>query len=73
MNTQGEIPGSRLQRRGLKGLIYRRERERERSFFFTQNFFEKNIFFSLKPLDKIEKVWYNIYTEKKNPRNTGKP
>ena len=37
-------------------------------FFFTQNFFEKNIFFSLKPLNKIEKVWYNIYTEKENPK-----
>ena len=37
-------------------------------FFFAQNFFEKNIFFSRKPLDKIEKVWYNIYTEKENPK-----
>ena len=37
-------------------------------FFFTQNFFEKNIFFSRKPLDKIEKVWYNIYTEKESTK-----
>nr|DAR00807.1 MAG TPA: hypothetical protein [Caudoviricetes sp.] len=36
--------------------------------FLLLNFFEKNIFFSRKPLDKIEKVWYNIYTENENPR-----
>ena len=36
-------------------------------FLFAQIFIEKNIFFSQKPLDKIEKVWYNIYTENENP------
>lgn len=37
-------------------------------FLFAQIFFEKNIFFSQEPLDKIEKVWYNIYTENENPK-----
>ena len=41
-------------------------------FSFAQIFFEKNIFFSQKPLDKIEKVWYNIYTEKESAKHPTK-
>nr|DAE98748.1 MAG TPA: hypothetical protein [Caudoviricetes sp.] len=37
-------------------------------------FYEKNIFFSRNLLDKIEKVWYNIYVNKRgadNPETAG--
>lgn len=59
------LPGAAGQGHEIQGVS---RRSGNAPFFFTQNFFEKNIFFSRKPLDKIEKVWYNIYTEKKKPK-----